>query len=187
MGWQYPNAPSSWITTVRGSAFPLGTITTSAAGTTTTSAAGTTTTTTTSAAATTTASSSGCSGVSAWDSTVAYTGGEEVSYNGHLWTAQWWTEDDTPGTSPSIFSFCLLIGSRMFTGGVAGVWVDDGACATAVISGLSSVAAPSASATKTGPVDPPFSFLPSAAAAAPLTRASVSSITSATATAAATA
>lgn len=112
MGWQYPNALSSWITTVRGSAFPLGTITTSAAGTTTTSAAGTTTTsapgttttTTTSAAATTTASSSGCSGVSAWDSTVAYTGGEEVSYNGHLWTAQWWTEDDTPGTSPCIFS-----------------------------------------------------------------------------------
>lgn len=61
------------------------------------------------------------------------------------------------------------------------MWTDDGACTTAAISGLSSVAAPSASATKTGPVDPPFSFLPSAAAAAPLTKASVSSITSASA------
>jgi chitinase len=33
-----------------------------------------------------------------------------VSFNGHDWTARWWTQGDTPG-------------------GVAGVWADDGPCA----------------------------------------------------------
>jgi chitinase len=44
-----------------------------------------------------------------WNSTTAYTGGAVVSYNGHDWTAKWWTEADTPG-------------------GAAGVWTDDGPC-----------------------------------------------------------
>ena len=26
-----------------------------------------------------------------------YTGGQKVTYNGHLWTAKWWTQGDTPG------------------------------------------------------------------------------------------
>lgn len=30
---------------------------------------------------------------------VAYTGGQTAVYNGHLWTAKWWTEADTPGGS----------------------------------------------------------------------------------------
>jgi chitinase len=55
----------------------------------------------------TTPPSSGCA--AAWNSGTAYTGGQEVSYNGHDWTAKWWTEGDTPG-------------------GPAGVWTDDGAC-----------------------------------------------------------
>ncbi|MFD0330360.1 carbohydrate-binding protein [Streptacidiphilus monticola] len=50
-----------------------------------------------------------CSGVAAWSSTTAYNGGAVVSYNGHKWTAKWWTYGDIPG-------------------GAAGVWTDNGAC-----------------------------------------------------------
>jgi carbohydrate binding protein with CBM5/12 domain/glycosyl hydrolase family 18 (putative chitinase) len=45
----------------------------------------------------------------AWSSSTAYTGGNEVSYNGHNWTAKWWNYDEVPG-------------------GASGVWADDGAC-----------------------------------------------------------
>ncbi|THH17165.1 hypothetical protein EW146_g3590 [Bondarzewia mesenterica] len=76
----------------------------------TTTKASTTASTTTSAPATTTTSgSSVCSGVAAWISTTAYTGGQTVTFGGHLWTAKWWTEADTPG-------------------GLADVWTDGGAC-----------------------------------------------------------
>jgi chitinase len=51
----------------------------------------------------------GCAAVAAWNSGTAYTGGMQVSFNGHLWTAKWWTEADTPG-------------------GAAGVWTDNGPC-----------------------------------------------------------
>ncbi|KAH9849683.1 glycosyl hydrolases family 18-domain-containing protein [Lenzites betulinus] len=50
-----------------------------------------------------------CASVAAWSSGSIYTGGQEASYQGHLWTAKWWTQGDTPG-------------------GAAGVWTDDGAC-----------------------------------------------------------
>ena len=39
---------------------------------------------------------------------MAYIGGQLVSYNGHTWKAQWWTQNEVPGT--------------------AQVWVDQGAC-----------------------------------------------------------
>ena len=42
--------------------------------------------------------------------TTAYTGGAVVSYNGHKWTAKWWTQGDTPGNNSQ------------------GVWTDNGAC-----------------------------------------------------------
>ncbi|WP_035739088.1 glycoside hydrolase family 19 protein [Glycomyces arizonensis] len=35
----------------------------------------------------------------AWNSATAYTGGAVVSYNGSNWTAQWWTQGETPGTT----------------------------------------------------------------------------------------
>jgi len=73
-----------------------------------------TTTSTTSAAAPTTTSSGGstdCAGVAAWVSNVAYEGGDQVIYNGDLWTAKWWSYADAPG-------------------GAAGDWTDDGACAS---------------------------------------------------------
>ncbi|KAK7052395.1 glycoside hydrolase superfamily [Favolaschia claudopus] len=50
-----------------------------------------------------------CAGVAAWSAGTVYTGGLQATYNGHLWTAQWWTQGDQPG-------------------GSVGVWVDKGAC-----------------------------------------------------------
>lgn len=50
-----------------------------------------------------------CAGVAAWSSSIAYVGGNEVTYNGSLWQAKWWTQADIPG-------------------GAAGVWVSLGSC-----------------------------------------------------------
>ncbi|KAI0925852.1 hypothetical protein AcW1_008172 [Taiwanofungus camphoratus] len=72
----------------------------------------TSTPTTTSSAPATTSTAAGagtCAGVAAWVSNVAYEGGDQVIYNGDLWTAKWWSYGDTPG-------------------GSAGDWTDDGAC-----------------------------------------------------------
>jgi chitinase len=46
----------------------------------------------------------------AWSATTAYNGGAVVSYNGHSWTAKWWTQGDIPGNNSQ------------------GVWTDNGAC-----------------------------------------------------------
>ncbi|KAM5539242.1 hypothetical protein V8D89_007115 [Ganoderma adspersum] len=75
----------------------------------TTTTAKTTTKTTTSATSTSTGSSGSCKGVAAWSSTVAYTGGQKATYNGHLWTAKWWSYNSTPG-------------------GSVGDWTDNGKC-----------------------------------------------------------
>ncbi|KAJ7139780.1 class III chitinase [Mycena epipterygia] len=56
-----------------------------------------------------------CTGVAAWLSTSIYVGGQQAIFNSDLWTAQWWTQGDTPG-------------------GTAGVWVNNGPCAVAAIS-----------------------------------------------------
>jgi chitinase len=56
-----------------------------------------------------TGGSTTCSGVAAWSSSTAYSGGAVVNYTSHKWTAKWWTYGDTPG-------------------GAAGVWTDNGAC-----------------------------------------------------------
>ncbi|KAG1897875.1 glycoside hydrolase family 18 protein [Suillus fuscotomentosus] len=112
MVWEYPYAESSWIATVRGDTWPMPstTATSTSTGTTPTS-----TSTTTTSASTTTTTSTGtgtCAGVAAWTTGVAYTGGSEVTYGGYLWTASYWSENDTPG-------------------GTSGVWVNDGACTSA--------------------------------------------------------
>ncbi len=46
----------------------------------------------------------------AYSSSAVYLGGAQVSYNGHTWTAKWWTQGETPST------------------GGSGVWTDDGPC-----------------------------------------------------------
>ncbi|GAA5182952.1 chitinase [Rugosimonospora acidiphila] len=51
-----------------------------------------------------------CTGLSAWSAGTAYNGGALVAYNGHRWTAKWWTQGDIPGNNSQ------------------GVWTDNGAC-----------------------------------------------------------
>ncbi|KAI0762673.1 class III chitinase [Fomes fomentarius] len=50
-----------------------------------------------------------CSGVAAWVASTAYNGGAQVTFNGHLWTAKWWTQNETPSSSSD-------------------VWTDNGSC-----------------------------------------------------------
>ncbi|MFE9813613.1 glycoside hydrolase family 19 protein [Streptomyces sp. NPDC005773] len=54
----------------------------------------------------TTASAAACA--AAWNSSSVYTGGGAASYNGHNWTAKWWTQNEKPGSSD--------------------VWADQGSC-----------------------------------------------------------
>ncbi|KZO92836.1 carbohydrate-binding module family 5 protein [Calocera viscosa TUFC12733] len=74
-----------------------------------TGTSGTPTTTATTPPTSSAPATGSCAGVAAWDSSSVYTDGDQVTYDGDLWTAQWWTEGDTPG-------------------GSAGVWTDNGAC-----------------------------------------------------------
>jgi predicted carbohydrate-binding protein with CBM5 and CBM33 domain len=53
----------------------------------------------------------GCGGVQGWTASGVYTSGAIVSYNGRKYTARWWTQGETPGTT-----------------GEWGVWQDSGAC-----------------------------------------------------------
>ncbi|KIK15775.1 carbohydrate-binding module family 5 protein [Pisolithus microcarpus 441] len=87
---------------------------TSTAAATTTSTSGsvttaTVTTTTATTSATASATGTSCTGVPTWSSTIAYVSGDQVTYNGQLWTAKWWTYDDVPG-------------------GPAGAWTDAASC-----------------------------------------------------------
>jgi chitinase len=52
----------------------------------------------------------GCAGATAWNAATAYVGGQQVSYNGQLWTAKWWTQGDIPGNNSQ------------------GVWTSNGNC-----------------------------------------------------------
>lgn len=94
----------------------------------------TTTTTSTSTSTTTSTPSTGnCAGIPAWSSAIAYEGGSQVTFNGHLWTAKWWSEADQPG-------------------GAAGDWTDDGPCtdlqaASAAVHSNDSVVVASATST----------------------------------------
>jgi len=96
MTWEWPDATTAWIATVRSLSWPVGGGTTPPVTTTTTSGP-------------TGPTGGSCSGVAAWTSSVAYTGGAKVTYGGHLWTAKWWSEGDVPG-------------------GAAQDWTDNGPC-----------------------------------------------------------
>ena len=139
MFWQYPEASASLMQELRAQSWPVSGSPSPPA----------TTTTTGSGSSPTGGGGSGkCSGVAAWSSGVAYTGGQEATYkyvstlrsflsisgdssilSGHLWTAKWWSEGDTPGGK--VLSSCQ--DSSMLTRivgfiGAAGDWTDDGAC-----------------------------------------------------------
>ncbi|KAJ7071519.1 class III chitinase [Mycena amicta] len=113
-----PNSDWSAISACGGTSIPpvsSTTISVTTKSTSTSKSSTTSTSTTTSAPSSPTGGA--CAGIAAWVSTLAYVGGQQAVYNSHLWTAQWWTEDDIPG-------------------GAAGVWVDNGACATAAVAAV---------------------------------------------------
>jgi hypothetical protein len=72
---------------------------------------GTTPPTTTTTTTTTTTPPTGCNGVAAWNVNTSYVPGNVVSYNGHKWTATYWSTGVTPG-SPIAWN----------------IWQDNGAC-----------------------------------------------------------
>ncbi|KAI8979496.1 glycoside hydrolase superfamily [Mycotypha africana] len=130
--WYASSAPSNnvnsdWspISACSGSGGSGPTTTTSASKTTTTTTSTTTTrssitttttktsTTTTSATPTTTSTGGNCAGVSAWSSSNIYTNGNRVTYQGSLWQAKWWTQNDVPG-------------------GLADVWTNLGSCSSSL-------------------------------------------------------
>lgn len=45
-----------------------------------------------------------CTGIAPWNSTTAYTGGSQVTYNGSLWQAKWWTYNDIPGGAAGVWT-----------------------------------------------------------------------------------
>ncbi|KAJ7129985.1 class III chitinase [Mycena crocata] len=86
--------------------------------TTTTTVSRSTTSTSTSTSPSSSPTGGACSGVAAWLSTSIYVGGQKATFGAHLWTAQWWTQGDTPG-------------------GSAGVWVDNGLCSATLAADVS--------------------------------------------------
>ncbi|KAL9557386.1 hypothetical protein MBANPS3_001410 [Mucor bainieri] len=70
-----------------------GTVAPTSTATATATNTGTATTSTTTATPT---SGAGCGGVAAWNAATAYNGGATVSYNGNVYSAQWWTQGETP-------------------------------------------------------------------------------------------
>ncbi|MFD5029135.1 glycoside hydrolase family 19 protein [Streptomyces sp. NPDC058220] len=53
-------------------------------------------------------SASAATCASGWNASAVYTGGNTASYNGHNWSAKWWTQGETPGATD--------------------VWADQGSC-----------------------------------------------------------
>ncbi|MGQ5517488.1 carbohydrate-binding protein [Halococcus saccharolyticus] len=45
-----------------------------------------------------------CSNVPAYDANTAYSGGDQVIYEGSLWTAEWWTKGTAPSTSENVWT-----------------------------------------------------------------------------------
>ncbi|KAF9448612.1 carbohydrate-binding module family 5 protein [Macrolepiota fuliginosa MF-IS2] len=104
---------------------------------------------------TSTPASGSCAGVAAWSSSVAYPGGSQVTFNGHLWTAKWWSQADAPG-------------------GAAQDWADNGACtarlASAAVSHSNSVSV-KASSVKITSVSQAATKAPAASSSVRLTSA----------------
>ncbi|OSX57816.1 carbohydrate-binding module family 5 protein [Postia placenta MAD-698-R-SB12] len=71
--------------------------TSTASATPTTAPAPSTTSTPAAPSSSSTGSAGDCAGVATWVANVAYEGGDQVVYNGNLYTANWWSYADTPG------------------------------------------------------------------------------------------
>jgi chitinase len=124
-GWEPPNVPALWKllssapTSTNTSVVPSATQAKTSTATATRTPAGVTVTPTKTytptrtplPASPTATSGTGACTSPAWSSTAIYTLGMTVSYNSHEWKAQWWTQNEIPGTT-----------------GDWGVWRDQGAC-----------------------------------------------------------
>jgi chitinase len=64
-------------------------------------------------------SASAASCAAGWSSSAVYTGGLSASYNGHNWSAKWWTQGETPGTT-DVWADLGSCGSSTPGGGSAG-------------------------------------------------------------------
>ena len=85
MVWQFPNVDTAWITTVRSQAWPVG-----GGGSSPAPSASAL------APAETAPQGPSCS-APAWNAGTAYTGGQTVSYNGGIYKAAYWTQNENPG------------------------------------------------------------------------------------------
>ena len=72
----------------------------------------TTVPTTTPTTSPTTSPTSGTCSVAAWSATAVYTAGNQASQNGHIYTAKWWTQNESPATHSGQWD----------------VWADNGLC-----------------------------------------------------------
>ncbi|WP_064741647.1 carbohydrate-binding protein [Hamadaea tsunoensis] len=81
----------------------------------------------------------------AWVSTTAYNGGAVVSYNGHKYTAKWWTQGDQPDLNT----------------GDGKPWTDNGPCGPSTSASASPSASPSRSASPSPSVSPSTPASPS--------------------------
>ena len=43
----------------------------------------------------------GCTGIAAWNATTNYVPNDQVTFNGHLWKATWWSTNAQPGAPES--------------------------------------------------------------------------------------
>jgi chitinase len=59
-----------------------------------------------------TTSNPGTCTIAAWSATAVYTAGNQVSQNGHKYTAKWWTQNESPATHSGQWD----------------VWADNGTC-----------------------------------------------------------
>ena len=64
--------------------------------------------------------------------------------SGHLWTAKWWTQNETPGgecfsSDPTHAAFIYV---SISAAGASGVWTDDGACTSSKREALAEPARP---------------------------------------------
>jgi len=92
MAWQYPDASSAWIEAVRVGMSGV-------VATTTFSETMTSTATSSTSTSTGTGTSGACAGVAAWVSSDVYTPGLTVTYEGFLWEANQWNDNEVPGGS----------------------------------------------------------------------------------------
>ena len=101
MVWQFPSVDSAWITTVRGQAWPVSGGGGGGSNPPPASSSPAPSPSSSPASSPTQPPSGGGGSCSApaWSASTAYTGGQTVSFNGSVYKALYWTENENPSTS----------------------------------------------------------------------------------------